>query len=52
LSLGVGFDLDGVLADTDSALVSQAAALFGDKLAYQQVPAAPPDREGPPEPAQ
>jgi hypothetical protein len=47
LSLRVGFDLDGVLADMDSALVNQASALFGDKLAYRQVPASV-DRGVPP----
>ena len=32
MTLRIGFDLDGVLADMDSALVHQAEALFGEKL--------------------
>ena len=32
MSLRVAFDLDGVLADMDSALFSQAESLFGEKL--------------------
>jgi hypothetical protein len=36
LSLRVGFDLDGVFADMDSALINQAQSLFGDKLARQE----------------
>jgi hypothetical protein len=36
LSLRVGFDLDGVLADMDSALIYQAQAVFGDKLPRQE----------------
>jgi hypothetical protein len=48
LSLRVGFDLDGVLADMDSALITQAQSLFGDKLAYPQAgPAAAPDPAAP-----
>ena len=48
LSLRVGFDLDGVLADMDSALITQAQSLFGDKLAYPQAgPSAAPDPAAP-----
>ena len=36
----VGFDLDGVFADMDSALINQAQSLFGDKLARQEPPPA------------
>jgi hypothetical protein len=49
LSLRVGFDLDGVLADMDSALINQAQSLFGDKLAYPHAgPGAAPDPAAPP----
>jgi hypothetical protein len=51
LSLRVGFDLDGVFADMDSALVNQAQSLFGDKLASREpgpaVPLDPTARGGP-----
>jgi hypothetical protein len=36
LPLRVAFDLDGVLADMDSALYAEAQGLFGDKLERQQ----------------
>jgi hypothetical protein len=40
LPLRVAFDLDGVLADMDSALYNQAQVLFGEKLQRQQERAA------------
>jgi hypothetical protein len=35
VSLRIGFDLDGVLADMDSALLREAAAVFGEAAARQ-----------------
>lgn len=47
MSLRIAFDLDGVLADMESALIRESAALFADQMAQRQrdaiveIPAAP-----------
>jgi hypothetical protein len=43
MSLRIGFDLDGVLADMDAALVRQAEAVFGEQIvrALEAEPASP-----------
>jgi hypothetical protein len=49
LSLRIAFDLDGVLADMDSALYTEAQRLFGDKLERQQERAAQAGKPSPDE---
>src|SRR5262245_49035577 len=53
MSLRIAFDMDGVLADMDGALVRQAEAVFGEEFARRlrqpQVAARP--SEGAPDPA-
>lgn len=54
MSFRVGFDMDGVLADMDGALLQHAAALFGDAALKERrpAPATPPADAPQPPPAE
>jgi len=50
MSLRIGFDLDGVLADMDAALVRQAEAVFGEQIVRAlEAEAASPESESEPQ---
>jgi len=49
MSLRIGFDLDGVLADMDGALARHAEALFGDRVARRVPSPEPEDEQAAPE---
>jgi hypothetical protein len=53
MSLRIGFDLDGVLADMDAALVRQAEAVFGEQIVRAlEAEAASPEGESEPQTSQ
>jgi hypothetical protein len=53
MSLRIGFDLDGVLADMDAALVRQAEAVFGEQIVRGlEADAASPESESEPQASQ